>query len=176
MTTSRKRTATGRSWASGDATPHVPRHRAPRTRTRTAAVALVALLATSGATTFAQGAFTDTGTARAAVSAYKVPTAVPATVEGEGTGQWIKTRLMVSCEPPAEMTWRWHDQMVGWDYWNPWSAWSATVSDKGWTGWSTSRLDFVGQPAAVQWEVRCGITTWTSTAVLSPASQIIRTS
>ena len=157
---------------------HGPRHLAPRTWGKTvSALVFAVVLVTGGASTLAQAAFNDTGRVRTTVVAHKVPTAIPETVGVDGTGQIIKTRIKVSCAGPAEMAWRWHDQMVGWgDFWNPWSAWSTTTSSAGWTGWSTSRMDYAGQPAQVQWEVRCGISTWTSTAVLSPASQIIRTS
>lgn len=160
--------------------PDVNRHpRRPlvpaRRRKRTAALALGAVLLTAGAATLAQSAFNDLAATKVAVVAHTVPTAVPVSATTSGTGESIKSRLKVTCATPGQMSWRWRDHMVEWGtYWNTWSAWSAETSATGWTGWSTSTLEYVGRPAEVQWEVRCGISTWTSTAVLSNTTEIIR--
>lgn len=155
-----------------------PRHRAPRVRSArpvlgAVAGALAIAMLTSGSTS---ATFTDKGRASVGASSYTVPFAVVGAGQVSGTGEFISTRIQASCAAPSAMAWRWRDHVTAWgSVWNPWSAWSTATSEPGWSAWSTSDLQYANVPAEVQWEVRCGLVTWTSTASQHGPLGIVRT-
>lgn len=155
----------------------------PTTRARVRAQALGAVaiaaamvLAVQASPAPTTTAFTDHAVVASGVTGYTVPLAVMGAVEISGTGEYISSRLNVTCDAPSGAQWRWRDHMVVWgSYWNGWSEWTDHTDQTGWTGWSTSDLTIANLDAEVQWEVRCGASTWTSTAQLHDPVTIVRT-
>ncbi len=154
----------------------------PRRATRAVLAGLLMVGAVVGATTHADSSsagFTDTAAVRADAAAYTVPAAVPGTVQvvqRVDDPAYFDSRVAVgACEAPAGIQWRFRDRMAADATWPAWRAWSTTTSEPGWTGWSPSWLRDAGFAGQIQWEVRCGASTWTGTSTLNTPTAIVRT-
>lgn len=142
---------------------HTARNRARRGLLAGACLLATAASVAGGGPRTSAALYTDAAAAALTTTAITVPAVDLGPAQVDGTNAVVHTRVPATCADPAGVQYRWRDQVTSWGAtWNSWSSWAAPT-DPGYTGWSASTLDWVGVPCQVQWEIRCGVVTWTST-------------